>query len=212
MFAGTPSGKAGFITSCNVLFVPIIGLLFKNKVKANVWASVVITVCGLYLLCVNEGFDVRLSDAYVLVCAVMNAARIVAVDRFKDKTDIIKLACVQFFSASAMLAVPTFAFEARDISSWWSTVNQGSVWMALLYASVVAGAFAFTIQNVAQKHVDPTVSSILMSTEAVFAVLAGWMLMGDILSAKEIIGCCVIFVALIIAQLPDKKYKNKDEI
>ena len=212
LFAGTPSGKAGFITSCNVLFVPIIGLLFKNKVKANVWASVVITVCGLYLLCVNEGFDVRLSDAYVLVCAVMNAARIVAVDRFKDKTDIIKLACVQFFSASAMLAVPTFAFEAKDISSWWSTVNQGSVWMALLYASVVAGAFAFTIQNVAQKHVDPTVSSILMSTEAVFAVLAGWMLMGDILSAKEIIGCCVIFVALIIAQLPDKKYKNKDEI
>ena len=84
--------------------------------------------------------------------------------------------------------------------------------MALLYASVVAGAFAFTIQNVAQKHVDPTVSSILMSTEAVFFVFAGWMLMGDILSAKEIIGCCVIFVALIIAQLPDKKYKNKEEI
>lgn len=102
LFAGTPSGKAGFLTSCNVIFVPIICLFFKDKIKWNVWLSIVVTVCGLYLLCVNDGFGVQMSDVLVLICSVMNAARIIAVDRFKHKTDIIKLACVQFFFGIAV--------------------------------------------------------------------------------------------------------------
>lgn len=205
LFAGTPSGKAGFLTSCNVIFVPIICLFFKDKIKWNVWLSIVVTVCGLYLLCVNDGFSVQMSDVLVLICSVMNAARIIAVDRFKHKTDIIKLACVQFFSASLFLTVPMAISEMRDFSQWCASINQSALWMSLLYAGVIAGTFAFTVQNVAQKYVDPTVSSLLMSTESVFAVLAGWLIMGDKLTVKELIGCAIIFVALVIAQLPNKK-------
>lgn len=205
LFAGTPSGKAGFLTSCNVIFVPIICLFFKDKIKWNVWLSIVVTVCGLYLLCVNDGFGVQMSDVLVLICSVMNAARIIAVDRFKHKTDIIKLACVQFFSASLFLTVPMAISEMRDFSQWCTSINQSALWMSLLYAGVIAGTFAFTVQNVAQKYVDPTVSSLLMSTESVFAVLAGWLIMGDKLTVKELIGCAIIFVALVIAQLPNKK-------
>lgn len=205
LFAGTPSGKAGFLTSCNVIFVPIICLFFKDKIKWNVWLSIVVTVCGLYLLCVNDGFSVQMSDMLVLICSVMNAARIIAVDRFKHKTDIIKLACVQFFSASLFLTVPMAISEMRNFSQWCASINQSALWMSLLYAGVIAGTFAFTVQNVAQKYVDPTVSSLLMSTESVFAVLAGWLIMGDKLTVKELLGCAIIFVALIIAQLPNKK-------
>lgn len=210
LFAGTPSGKAGFLTSCNVIFVPIIGLFFKDKIKWNVWLSIVITVGGLYLLCVNDGFSVQMSDVLVLICSVMNAARIIAVDRFKHKTDIIKLACVQFFSAALFLLIPTAVAEIKDFSLWWASVNQSAVWLSLLYAGVIAGTFAFTIQNVAQKYVDPTVSSLLMSTESVFAVLAGWLITGDKLTVKELIGCATIFVALVIAQMPDKKIKTEN--
>lgn len=204
MFMGTASGKAGFLTSCNVIFVPLIGLFFKDKVKANIWIAVGVTVVGLYLLCINDGFNVQVSDLLVLFCAVMNASRIIAVDRFKDKTDTARLACVQFFSASILLGIIAFIFEIKDIGAWWITVNQWAVWGSLLYAALIAGTFAFTIQIVAQKNVDPTVSSLLMSTEAVFAVLAGWLLLGDKLSVKELIGCATIFVAITIAQLPSK--------
>ena len=192
LFAGTPSGKAGFLTSCNVIFVPIICLFFKEKIKWNMWLSIVVTVCGLYLLCVNDGFSVQMSDVLVLICSVMNAARI------------IKLACVQFFSASLFLTVPMAISEMRDFSQWCASINQSALWLSLLYAGVIAGTFAFTVQNVAQKYVDPTVSSLLMSTESVFAVLAGWLIVGDKLTVKELVGCAIIFVALVIAQLPNK--------
>lgn len=204
---GTSSGKAGFLTSCNVIFVPLIGLLFKDKVKANVWLGVGITVFGLYFLCINGGFNVMLSDVLVLICSVMNAARIIAVDRYMNKADTAKLACVQFFSASAILAVLAAMFEMESLASWWQTVNQGTVWLSLFYAGVIAGTFAFTIQIVAQKNVNATVSSILMSTESVFSVIAGCLIMHEVLSFREIVGCVAIFIAIIVAQLPSKNKK-----
>ncbi len=199
---GTSSGKAGFLTSCNVIFVPLIGLMFKQKVKTNAWIGVGITVLGLYFLCINGGFGVMLSDVLVLICSVMNAARIIAVDRYMNKADTAKLACVQFFSASAILGVLSVIFEMESPASWWQTVNQSTVWLSLLYAGVLAGALAFTIQIVAQKNVNATVSSILMSSESVFSVIAGCMIMHEILSIRELFGCVAIFVAIVIAQLP----------
>lgn len=201
---GTSSGKAGFLTSCNVIFVALIGLFFKEKVRANVWLGVGITVFGLYFLCINGDFNVMLSDVLVLICSVMNAARIIAVDRYMNKADTAKLACVQFFSASAILAVLAALFEIDSLSSWWHTVNQSTVWLSILYAGVIAGTFAFTVQIVAQKNVNATVSSILMSTESVFSVIAGCLIMHEVLSFREIIGCVAIFIAIIVAQLPSK--------
>lgn len=205
---GTSSGKAGFLTSCNVIFVALIGLFFKEKVRANVWLGVGITVFGLYFLCINGDFNVMLSDVLVLICSVMNAARIIAVDRYMNKADTAKLACVQFFSASAILAVLAVLFEMDSLLLWWHTVNQSTVWLSLLYAGVIAGTFAFTVQIVAQKNVNATVSSILMSTESVFSVIAGCLIMHEVLSFREIIGCVAIFIAIIVAQLPSKDKKT----
>lgn len=205
---GTSSGKAGFLTSCNVIFVALIGLLFKEKVRANVWLGVGITVFGLYFLCINGDFNVMLSDVLVLICSVMNAARIIAVDRYMNKADTAKLACVQFFSASAILAVLAVIFEMDSLLLWWHTVNQSTVWLSILYAGVIAGTFAFTVQIVAQKNVNATVSSILMSTESVFSVIAGCLIMHEVLTFREIIGCVAIFIAIIVAQLPSKDKKT----
>lgn len=205
---GTSSGKAGFLTSCNVIFVALIGLFFKEKVRANVWLGVGITVFGLYFLCINGDFNVMLSDVLVLICSVMNAARIIAVDRYMNKADTAKLACVQFFCASAILGVLAVIFEMDSFLLWWHTVNQSTVWLSILYAGVIAGTFAFTVQIVAQKNVNATVSSILMSTESVFSVIAGCLIMHEILSFREIIGCVAIFIAIIVAQLPSKDKKT----
>lgn len=205
---GTSSGKAGFLTSCNVIFVALIGLFFEEKVRANVWLGVGITVFGLYFLCINGDFNVMLSDVLVLICSVMNAARIIAVDRYMNKADTAKLACVQFFSASAILAVLAVIFEMDSLLLWWHTVNQSTVWLSILYAGVIAGTFAFTVQIVAQKNVNATVSSILMSTESVFSVIAGCLIMHEVLSFREIIGCVAIFIAIIVAQLPSKDKKT----
>ena len=196
------------MTSCNVIFVALIGLFFKEKVRANVWLGVGITVFGLYFLCINGEFNVMLSDVLVLICSVMNAARIIAVDRYMNKADTAKLACVQFFSASAILAVLAVIFEMDSLLLWWHTVNQSTVWLSILYAGVIAGAFAFTVQIVAQKNVNATVSSILMSTESVFSVIAGCLIMHEVLSFREIIGCVAIFIAIIVAQLPSKDKKT----
>lgn len=207
LFLGTPSGKAGFLTSCYIIFVPLIGLLiFKIKCEFNVWIAVGAAIIGLYLLCIKNGFSMQTSDLLVIVCSIMNASRIHAVDRFMNRVSTVKLACVQFFTASIILAVLTLIFEIDHsyggVVKWWATVNQQAVWGALLYAGVLAGAVAFTLQIVAQKDVNPTVSALLMSLESVFSVLAGWLILGDRLSARELIGCAVIFVALVIAQIP----------
>lgn len=203
---GTSSGKAGFLTACNVIFVPIISLFFKNKIKLNVWLGVVITVVGLYFLCLNGDMTVQLSDILVLICSVMNAARIVTVDRFMNKTDTAKLACIQFFSASLMLLLISLIFEADSLSVWFESFKQGALWLTLLYSGVLAGAVAFTVQIVAQKQINPTVSSILMSTESVFAVLAGVIIVHETLTVRELIGCATVFVALIVSQL---SFNNK---
>lgn len=212
MFYGTVPGKAGFLTSCYIVFVPIISLvLFKKKSDWNVWLAVVISLVGLYLLCLKEGFSAQLSDGIVLMCSVMIASRILAVDRYKDKVDIIKLACVQFFSASIILGVLACIFEIPKLGlvGWWNTINCKEVWTSLMYAGLLAGAMAFTLQNLVQKYIKPTIASLLMSLESVFSVLAGWIVLGDMLGARELVGCAVIFVALVIAEL---KFNKKEKV
>lgn len=209
MFMGTSSGKAGFLTACYILFVPIISLFFKKRARLNVWLSVLITLIGLYLLCVNEKFGVMPSDMLVLVCAFMCASRIIAVDRFVGRVDTARFACVQFATASVLSGILMFFFDMKasigGIVEWSNSLASTGVWVSLLYAGALAGAAAFTLQIVGQRDLNPTVASIIMSLESAFSVLAGWLLLGDKLSARELIGCAVIFVALVISQLPEKK-------
>lgn len=209
MFMGTSSGKAGFLTACYIAFVPIISLFFKKKARLNVWISVVITLGGLYLLCVNEGFSIQASDLLVLICAFMCASRIMAVDRFVNRVDTARLACVQFATASVLSGILMFFFDIKasvsGFTAWCEALNSSGVWISLLYAGALAGALAFTLQIVGQRDLNPTVASLLMSLESAFSVIAGWLILGDKLSVKELIGCVVIFFALVISQLPERK-------
>lgn len=211
MFMGTSSGKAGFLTACYIAFVPVISLFFKKMPRLNVWLSVGITLCGLYLLCVKENFGVQLSDLLVLICAFMCASRIMAVDRFVNRVDTARLACVQFATAAILSGILMFFFDmhasADGIIEWCKSLASTGVWVSLLYAGVLAGAVAFTLQIVGQRDLSPTVASLLMSLESAFSVIAGWLILGDKLSAKELLGCAVIFAALVISQLPNRKIK-----
>lgn len=216
MFFGTSSGKAGFLTACYIIFVPIIGLFIKKKCDFNVWLAIIIALVGLYLLCIKDGFSIQTSDCLVLVCSFMCASRIMATDKYVNKVDVARLSCMQFITASIISGVLMFFFEMHHsisgIVEWSKAFNGTGVWIALIYAGAFAGAVAFTLQIAGQKDVNPTIASLLMSLESVFSVLFGWMILGDKLSAKELIGCAIIFVALVIAQIPFNELLNKKRV
>lgn len=216
MFFGTSSGKAGFLTACYIMFVPIIGLFFKKKNDFNVWLAIIIALIGLYLLCIKDGFSVQVSDCLVLVCSFMCASRIISVDAFNRRVDTARLSCLQFATATVISGILMFFFEMHasisGIIEWSKGFYNVGVWVAILYAGAFAGALAFTLQIVGQKHVKPTIASLLMSLESVFSVLFGWLLLGDKLNTKELVGCGVIFIALVIAQVPFKDLLKKKQI
>lgn len=202
----TTVGKAGFITALYIVLVPIFGIFLKKQVGIKVWVSVVISVAGLYLLCITEKFSIGKGDFLMLLCAVVFAIHIMVIDYFSPKVDGVRLSCIQFFVTGVISAVPMFLFEKPAVSAIVAAAAP------LLYAGVMSSGVGYTLQIVAQKDADPTLASLILSLESVFSVLAGWVVLGQILSLKEAAGCALMFAAIILAQLPDKKaVKSKDE-
>lgn len=212
LYYGTSSGKAGFITSCYIIFVPIMFLFFKKKSSMNMWIAVIIALVGLYFLCINEGFSVGVSDLLVLVCSLGCAARILVIDRFMSRVDTVRLATVQFATAAIIISIATFVFEMKcslsNLSEYANVFSKGEFWVSVLYAGVLGGAVAFTLQIVGQKKVNPTLASLILGLESVFSVLAGWLILSDSLSSKEILGCVIIFVSLVVAEINPKNLKK----
>lgn len=201
--AYTTVGKAGFITALYIVIVPLLGLFLKKKVGANIWISVVIAAAGMYLLCITEGFSIGKGDFLVFLCAIGFSLHILVIDYFSPKADGVVISCVQFFTAGIISCVLMFLFEKPT----WDAVL--SAWAPVLYAGVMSCGVAYTLQVVAQKHVEPTVASLIMSLESVFSVLAGWVLLGQVLTVKELIGCALVFGAIILAQIPREMFKKK---
>lgn len=199
----TTVGKAGFITTLYVIFVPLCGMFFKNFPKANIWISVIIATIGLYLLCMTESFALSLGDTLVLMCAFCYTAHILVVGHYSDKTDPIKLSCIQFLVVGILTAIPAIILEPINLADILSA------WLPILYAGVLSSGVAFTLQVVAQRHTEPTVAAITMSFESVFAVLSGCVVLNQIPSSREIFGCAVMFCAIILAQLPPGFLKSK---
>ncbi len=200
----TTAGKSGFITSCYIVFVPIIGLFFRRKCPVFAWVAVLCAVVGLYLLCLGDGFEnVNKGDLIELGCTVGFAMHIICVDIFGKKTDGISLACAQCFVCSFLSAIQMFIFEHPDIQ------NILNAYVPILYCGVVSAGIAYMFQILGQRDLNPTAASIIMSLESVVSVLAAWVLLNQKLSAREIIGCAVIFVAVLLAQIPQKKRKIK---
>lgn len=207
---GTPAGKAGFLTACYIVLVPVIGMFFGKKCHLNVWVSVAVTVVGLYLLCINGGFGVQMSDVLVMLCALVFSFHILTIDHFSPLVDGVRLSCVQFFVCGLLSAVPMVIFELLpDPSAWITAFASPDAWIPLLYAGICSCGIAYTLQILGQKGTDPTVASLLMSLESVFSVLAGWVILGEKLTAKELCGCALIFISVVLAQLPFEKLKKR---
>lgn len=198
----TTAGKAGFITALYILIVPLLGLILGKKVGNKTWLGVALAVAGMYLLCIKEGFSISYGDFMVLLCALVFSLHILAVDYFSPRVDGIRLSCIQFFVCGCISAVPMLVWEHPEISQIIRA------WQPLAYAGVLSSGVAYTLQIVTQKHLNPTVASLLMSLESVFAVLTGWLVLNERLSPKELLGCVLVFTAIILAQLPQKQKKK----
>lgn len=195
----TTVGKAGFITAMYIVLVPILGIFLKKRAGVKVWISVVLAVAGLYLLCMTEKLSLGKGDALVLLCALMFAVHILVIDYFSPKVDGVKLSCIQFLVCGVLSAIPMFLFEKPEMGAICSA------WLPILYAGIFSSGVGYTLQVIGQKNMDPTVASLILSLESVISVLAGWVLLKQQLSGRELLGCVVMFVAIILAQLPDKK-------
>ena len=192
----TTAGKAGFITALYIVIVPIIGLIFGRKTGAALWISVALAVVGMYFLCMTESLSLGRGELLCMLCAVFFALHIVVIDHFSPNVDGVRMSCIQFFVCGALSAVLMFIFEKPDVH------KIVAAWLPILYTGVLSSGVAYTLQIVAQKNVNPTVASLLMSLESVFSALAGWIILGQSLSGRELFGCAVLFAAIILAQLP----------
>lgn len=198
----TSVGKSGFITSLYIIIVPLLGLLFNQKVSVKVWISVVISLAGLYLLCMNESFSISRGDFFILISAFVFSIHILIIDKYSNLVNGVKMSCIQFFTAGILGAIPMFIFEKPQISSILTASTP------ILYAGIMSSGIAYTLQIIGQKYTSAVLATLIMSLESVFAVLSGWIILGETLSIKESIGCCLVFIAIILAQLPDIKNKK----
>ena len=195
LVAGTDAGKAGFITALYVVLVPVFGLFFKRKVSLPTWIAVVLSVVALYLLCIKGDFSLAPGDLLVLVCAVCFAVHILVIDHFTAYCDGVKLSCLQFLFAGIISTICRFIFEDVDFAAILSCA------LPLLYVGIFSCGVGYTLQILAQKDSNPTVVTILLSLESVFAVIAGAIILKQQMTVREYIGCAIMFAAVILAQV-----------
>ncbi len=196
----TSVGKSGFITAMYIVLVPVVGIFLKKKAGVKIWCSVVIAVCGLYLLCMTDnGFSIQKGDLLLLLGAVAFSFHILTIDYFSPKVDGVKMSCIQFFTCGILSMVCMFLFEQPQIGA----ILQA--WMPIVYAGVMSCGVAYTLQIVGQKGMNPTVASLILSTESVISVIAGWLILHQKLSGRELLGCVLMFAAIILVQLPERK-------
>ena len=202
----TEVGKAGFITALYIVLVPLIGLILGRKTGWLVWVAVAIAIGGLWFLCVPpEGFSIRLGDFYTLLCAFVFSLHILVISFFVTKVNGVELAAGQFICGSITATCAMLLTETPTIEGL-----QGAMW-PLLWAGIMSNGIAYTLQIVGQRGMNETVASLIMSLESAIAVIAGWVLLGEVLSERELFGCLLMAGAVVLAQLPTPKKKTKVE-
>ena len=195
----TSVGKSGFITAMYIVLVPIFGILIGRKQSLRMWIAILIAVAGLYFLCMTTGnYTIQIGDVLLLLCAVSFSIQILLVDHFSPLVNGVKLAWMQFFVCGVLSAALMFIYEQPTISG----IVSG--WSSILYAGALSTGVAYTIQVIAQKGMNPAVASLIMSMESVISVIAGWLILNQKLSRRELIGCGLMFTAIILVQLPEQ--------
>lgn len=198
----TTVGKAGFITTLYIIIVPIAGLFLKKRVPGKVWIGAVIAAFGMYLLCMSEKLALSKGDLYVFICALVFSVHILVIDHFSPKADGVELSCIQFLTAGVISSIGAVILEQPSIGNFVAGI------VPLLYAGILSSGVAYTLQVIGQKDMDPTVASLILSLESVISMLAGWVILGQKLSPRELLGCVLVFAAVILVQLPDFKRKK----
>lgn len=196
---GTDPGKAGFITALYILLVPLSSIFMRKKVRPIIWVCVGSSVVALYLLCVTESNSVALSDLLVLICAALYTVHILVIDKVSPHVDGVKLSCIQFFVASVISFFPALIFEGFEKEALIAALP------SVAYAGIMSSGVAYTLQILGQQKTEPTLASMIMSLESVFAVLTSMAVLHLAPSPREAVGCVIMFAAIIVAQLPEKK-------
>lgn len=194
----TSVGKAGFLTAIYILLVPVMGLFVHKKVGIKVWIGVMFAVCGLYFLCMTNGLKLERGDALVLACAVVFSLHILVIDYFSPKVDGVRMSCIQFWVCGILSLLCSLLFEQPDIGSILAA------WKPICYGGIMSCGVAYTLQIVGQKDMNPTVASLILSLESVVSVVAGFLILDQTMSRRELLGCCLMVVAIVLAQLPDR--------
>ena len=192
----TTAGKSCFITALYIVLVPIFGLAVGKKCSPLITVSIVLAVTGLYLLCIREGFSVNRGDVITLGSAVTFAFHILAVDRFSPRLNGFQLSFMQFLTAGCLSLIPAFALETPQLGR----ILQA--WGPIAYAGILSCGVAYTLQILGQRDLNPSLAALIMSLESCISAIAGWLVLGDALSTRELGGCFLMFAAIILAQLP----------
>lgn len=193
----TDAGKAGFITSMYVIFVPLLGLFLGKKLNMGIVIGVIMSIVGMYLLCIKESLTIEKGDILIFICAIVFAFHILTIDHFIKKCDGVMLSCGQFFAASAIALILMLIFDL-DVFSWDNVFAAG---LALLWSGVMSNGVAYTLQVVGQRGMHPTIATLILSLESVMAVIFGILFLNESLTLKETLGCLLILIAVVIAQV-----------
>lgn len=197
----TTVGKAGFITTFYIIIVPLIGLFFKKYCGILTWIGVVIALAGLYFLCITQKLTIQRGDALILCCSVLYAGQILAIDHYNPFVDGVKMSCIQFLTGGVLGAVFMFLFENPSVAMILSAAGP------ILYTGIMSTGVGYTLQIVGQKGLNPTVAALILSLESVFSALSGYVFLHQVLTTRELIGCALMFIAIVLAQLPDIRRK-----
>ena len=191
------TAKAGFLTAMYVVLVPVFGLFLGRKGSAQLWASMVIAVVGLYLLCMKNGFGgVETSDWILFSCAVLFSFQIMSIDHFSPLVDGVRLSLLQFIVVAVESTAAALLFETPTLAEF------GANFLPIAYCGVLSSGAGYTLQILGQKNLNPAIASLIMCLESVFSALGGWLLLHQNLSFRESTGCVLLFAAVVLAQLP----------
>ena len=193
-----PVAKAGFLTTLYVLFVPIITLLFGKKIPLKVWIGIAMALFGLYLLSMAGNLALGIGEIFLILAAFLFAIHIIIIGHFSTRVDPVRLSCGQLLIGGFATVIPMIVIERPTI------VSILAAYIPLLYTGIFSSCVAYTLQIFAQKEANPTIAGMLLSLESVFAALAGYLILNQVLNTRELIGCVLIFIAIVIAQLPDR--------
>jgi len=198
----TTAGKSGFITALYIVFVPLASfLVLKRKIESKIWVAVIVAAAGLYFLCIKEDFSIGKGDLWTLGCALMYTCHILVTGYFAPKTDGMQLSFIQFIVATVVSGILMFVAETPQWSAIWDAK------VAIIYCGVFSGGVGYTLQIFGQKYARPAAASLAMSLESVFAAVGGWIILQEVMSAKELLGAVLMFAAILIVEINFKKEK-----